>query len=295
MILKKFFYQNLENILPGQKIPNTENIKIDLDIFFEPLNLNGLKEMHKYSVDDRFYQFLEYDTFKTINDTKKYIKKLQKRMAGNGTIKKYIYWFVRRKKDNLLIGTANLADINFERRSAEIGFGVSPDLWGQNYTLQIIEILKHYCFEVLSLNRIFGKTFVNNIGAINIIKSLGMRQEGLAKEFYCKNGLYIDAFLYSTLKKDYFKTDKDKYVSLNKKKNIKINQIIQIARSALNNKKINERSSMKNTSNWDSLSHVSIISKISKQIGIKFLSKEVVQATSIKRIYKILRKKFVNE
>ena len=142
-------------------------------------------------------------------------------MAGDKFKKKSMYWFVRRKKDNLLIGTAALNDINFERKSAEIGYGISPDLWGNVYALQIIETLKHYCFEVLALNRIFGKTFIDNKKVINLTKSLSFKKEGVAKEFYFKNYKYIDAYLYSLIKKDYLEIDK----AINNKKNIKKIQI----------------------------------------------------------------------
>ena len=242
--------------------------------------------MHDYSTDDRLYEFLEYDSFKTLQDTRSYIKKLQNRMAEDKFKKKAMYWFVRRKKDNLLIGTAALNDINFERKSAEIGYGISPHLWGNVYTLQIIETLKHYCFEVLALNRISGKTFIDNKRVIKLIKSLSFKKEGVAKEFYFKNNKYIDAYLYALIKKDYLRIDK----TINKKKILKKNQIIKIVRSVLKRKEINEKSTMQNTSNWDSLNHVMIVSQIIKKTGINILPRQVAEITSIQNIFKILNK-----
>lgn len=287
---QKNFYKRLKENVPGQKISGIHDIKINLEIFFEPLNLKGLKEMHDYSIDDRLYEFLEYDSFKTLQDTRNYIKKLQNRMAENKFKKKAMYWFVRRKKDNLLIGTAALSDINFERKSAEIGYGISPDLWGNVFALQIIETLKHYCFEVLALNRICGKTFIDNKKVINLTKSLSFKKEGIAKEFYFKNYKYIDAYLYSLIKKDYLEIDKAINNKKNIKKNIKKNQIIKIVRSVLKKKEINEQSTIQNTSNWDSLNHVMIISQIIKKTGISILPRQVAEATSIKNICEILEK-----
>ena len=235
MNTKKTFYKKLKENVPGQKILGIHNIKINLEVFFEPLSLKGLKEMHEYSTDERLYEFLEYDSFKTLEDTKNYIKKLQNRMAGDNFKKKSIYWFVRRKKDNLLIGTAALNDINFERSSAEIGYGIAPNLWGNAYTLQIVEALKHYCYEVLELNRICGKTFINNKKVINLIKSLNFKKEGTAREFYFKNSKFIDAYLYSMIRKDYFEINK--VPNIKTKKNIKKNHIIKIVRSILKKKK----------------------------------------------------------
>ena len=114
------------------------------EIYFELISMSSLDEMHEYSVKEEFYEYFEFNPFKSKADTEKYLKKLINRTKVVDVDIEAMYWFVRRKKDNLLIGTAALSDINFERKSAEIGYGISPDLWGNVFALQIIETLKHY-------------------------------------------------------------------------------------------------------------------------------------------------------
>ena len=72
------------------------------------------------------------------------------------------YWFVRNKKNNNLIGTAGLLNLDYDRSSVEWGFGIDPNLWGLGYILEIEETLKHFVFEVLKVNRLYGKTMINN-------------------------------------------------------------------------------------------------------------------------------------
>ena len=106
------------------------------ELFFEYLSLDGLEEMHQYSKDERLYEFFEFEPFKQISETKEYIQKLLQRMSGQFGEKSTKYWFVRRRSDNRLVGTATLVNLNYTRQSIEWGYGVDPELWGNGYVLK---------------------------------------------------------------------------------------------------------------------------------------------------------------
>ena len=48
-----------------------------------------------------------------------------------------------------------------------------------------------------------------------------------------------------------------------------------------------------NFNKWDSLEHIKFILKIEKKFKCKFLVKEIIESTSIKKIIKILNKKYI--
>ena len=79
--------------------------------------MSGLEEMHSYSMDKRLYEYFEYEPFKTIDDTRNYLKKLISIEGNKSDGRKAICWFVRRYKDNKMIGTARLVNINYSRQS----------------------------------------------------------------------------------------------------------------------------------------------------------------------------------
>ena len=49
----------LDTIVPGHESLNDE-------IYFEPLSMSGLKEMHEYSIDKRLYEFLSLNHLKQL-------------------------------------------------------------------------------------------------------------------------------------------------------------------------------------------------------------------------------------
>jgi [ribosomal protein S5]-alanine N-acetyltransferase len=271
----------LETILPGSDI-------LDSDIYFQPLSMSGLEEMHEYSIDKRLYEFFEFKPFETIGETENYIKKLLKRMSISSNEKNAMYWFVRRKIDNKLIGTANFVNINYSRKSLEWGYGIDPKLWGKGYILKIQECLKKYVFATLDFNRLHGVTMISNERTISSILSCGMKKEGLLRDYYFKNGNYIDGWSYSMLKSDYLEN-----TIVKEKKDIQFDQsqIIEFISTIITEEKIDIDSDMDNTYSWDSMTHLYLLTKISEETGLVFSAREIANANSVKSIISIIQKR----
>ena len=193
MLSKNNLIDKFSNILP--------KIESESVIYFEHFSMDGLEEMHQYSIDERLYEFFEFDPFKKIDDTKAYIKKILQRMSDQSDEKNAMYWFVRRKSDDRLVGSAGLTNLNYARQSIEWGYGIDPALWGYGYVLKIQEALKKFTFEVLDLNRLNGITMAKNERTIQSLLVCGMVHEGVLRDFYCKNGIYYDGWQYGMVSK----------------------------------------------------------------------------------------------
>jgi [ribosomal protein S5]-alanine N-acetyltransferase len=272
MLNKNNFLHKFSNILP--------NIEADIDVYFKHLSMDGLEEMHQYSIDERLYEFFEFDAFKEIDDTKAYIEKLLQRMSQQSDEKKAMYWFVYRKSDNRLVGSAALVNLNYNRQSIEWGYGIDPELWGNGYVLQIQEILKYFVFEVLELNRLGGITMAANERTIQSVLAANLKHEGILRDFYCKNGTYYDGWQYGMVAKDYYEKNSSSSASSD------INKIINVISSVLIAEEITAESGMENTSSWDSLNHMEIIIALKEKLSIEFKPGEIYLATSVKKILK---------
>ncbi len=281
MLSREELFSRLASVVPGAQADSDGASATELDIYFEPLSMSGLEEMHRYSIDPRLYEFFEFDPFDTIEKTRAYIEKLEQRMSGDPLNKTSMYWFVRRKSDSYLIGTATLVYLNYDRQSIEWGYGVDPELWGHGYILQIEEVLKYYVFEVLQLNRLYGTTMTTNERAITSLLSTGMKYEGTLRQYYCKQGVYVDGWHYAMLHQDYLSS---KTQAVNSTQPCSVGDVIAIIRSVLTEAEITPESTMKTIQSWDSLSHMSIMIAISTKLGIKLSPAQITSATSVKAI-----------
>lgn len=285
---KKEFYKRFAEIIPGEAVPGISLEKLETDIYFEHFSITGLQEMHKYSVDERLYEFFEFKAFTSIEETKAYLEKLMGRMSGSVEERTTMYWFVRRKADNHLIGTAGLGGLNYGRKSVEWGYGVDPELWGNGYILQIQEILKQYAFEVLELNRLDGVTMIHNERTISSLLAAGMKHEGTLRDFYCKDEVFYDGWKYAMLRKDYLEETNQSSVDGSVYTQ---NDVINIISSVLDEEEITEDSTMFNTASWDSLNHMSIMVALFEKTKISLSPIQISNATSVPSITQLLNGK----
>jgi ribosomal-protein-alanine N-acetyltransferase len=287
MIDNNEFYRRFDEIIPGAMQSKDTPMDSGSDIYFERLSMSGLEEMHRYSADERLYEFFEFDSFNTVEKTKTYIEKLLQRMSGDVQGRTAMYWFVRRRIDGYLVGTACLVELNYARKSIEWGYGVDPEQWGSGFILQIQECLKHYAFETLELNRLHGITMVQNHRTISSLLAAGMRHEGTLRDFYCKNGVYHDAWQYAMLKRDYFDAPRKHSII---ERRFTIEDVIEVVSSVLTEEIVTFDTSMSNSLSWDSFSHMSIMIALSEKMGISLSPAEVTLATSVKAIVSLISK-----
>ena len=279
MLTKSEFFTKFTTVLPGSDSSSSS-------IYFTPIRMDSLEEMHSYSVKEQFYEYFEFAHFQDIKETESYIEKLLERMTGDEDSRVTTYWFVRRKSDDMLIGSAGLIDLNFGRQSIEWGYGIDPDLWGQGYILQIQEALKEYVFNILELNRIHGVTMSNNLRTIESITAAGMTHEGIAKEHYCKEGKFIDGWRYGMTRSMYGSHKPISGKTLNGSD--RISSIVRLVASVFPEEQITEESSMFDTDSWDSLGHMQVIIALKEEMNIELSPFHIAEATSIESIASII-------
>ena len=290
VLTKNDFCTRLSTVCPSCEVTGSEYASYDFDIYFEKLSMAGLEEMHRYSKNDRLYEFFEFDSFDTIEKTRTYIEKLEQRMSGDILSRTANYWFVRRKEDKYLVGTAGLLSANYDRQSVEWGYGIDPDLWGNGYVLQIEEMLKQYVFEVLKLNRLYGTTMITNHRTIESLLASGMKHEGTLRQFYCKNGVFVDAWQYAMLREEYKMSREHLRSTLNQ---YSVEDVIEIIKSVLIGEEITPNTTVRNSLGWDSLNHMSIIIAVKEKTGISLSPSEMMRADSVQNLTSILSQRVV--
>ena len=164
----------------------------------EPISIAYLPDFHEYSLKPELYKYLEFDPFTTLEQSKKYLQKLLAR--SNSSLCQY--WFIRLPEEDKVVGSIGLHSLNVNRKSVEIGYGISPDYWGRGIFTSAANILIDHCFLSLRLRRISAVTHSENLGSIKGLSKLGFNQEGRLCDYYCDtSGNWSDAILLALLNK----------------------------------------------------------------------------------------------
>lgn len=101
-----------------------------------------------------------------------------------------------------LIGAIGL-EIDQQHERAELGYWIGKPYWGQGYCTEAAEVVLHYGFEMLGLNRIQARHLARNPASGRVMQKIGMRYEGYLRQHVIKWGSFEDIELYAVLKGEY--------------------------------------------------------------------------------------------
>lgn len=111
---------------------------------------------------------------------------------------------VASKKDNQLVGAVGLKDIDHIYQTAELYIiKIDPQEQGKGYGTEATQLMLHYGFMELNLNRIQTLNVEENVPGWKIEEKLGFRLEGVKREAFFRNGRPYNIRIYSLLRREY--------------------------------------------------------------------------------------------
>lgn len=173
-------------------------------IYLSPLSKNDITEKYINWLNDKeVCKDNSHATFpNTRSKTFAYIDSLEKSRDE-------VAFAIRWKKNDEHIGNAAIQKIDRVNRSAELAILIGDkNYWGKGIASEVYEMLIEYGFNTLNLNRISSGQTLDNIGMLKVCEKSGMKKEGVLRQVMYKNGKYLDAGIYSILKKDFERTRK---------------------------------------------------------------------------------------
>jgi RimJ/RimL family protein N-acetyltransferase len=69
----------------------------------------------------------------------------------------------------------NLHNIDENENSAEIGYWIAKDCWGNNYATEAVSALLNYCFKNLKLSVVYGMCHNKNKASVRVMEKCGMK------------------------------------------------------------------------------------------------------------------------
>jgi len=102
-----------------------------------------------------------------------------------------------------IIGGCRIGVSSLARGTADIGYCLHRDYWGQGYATEVAQALLSFGFERLGLHRISATCHVDNGTSARVLEKVGMHREGCLREEMWIGGHWHDSFLYAILDHEY--------------------------------------------------------------------------------------------
>lgn len=101
------------------------------------------------------------------------------------------------------IGFVRLDEIDHVNKSVRIGGDIHPKYRGRGFGVQMYNLLFKYCFDELSMNRLWLFVLDFNKPARNLYIKMGMKEEGCQRQAIYRNGKYHDYIMMSLLRSEW--------------------------------------------------------------------------------------------
>lgn len=105
-------------------------------------------------------------------------------------------------EEGKLVGVAGFTSIDHFNKRAEFSLYVNPKRHGMTLGQNALRVLLGHGFGNLGFNVIYGETFDGNPAA-KLFEKIGLVKEGTRRQFYWKDGNYVDAHLYSLTRNEW--------------------------------------------------------------------------------------------
>ncbi|RHW41168.1 N-acetyltransferase [Neobacillus notoginsengisoli] len=117
--------------------------------------------------------------------------------------KKVAPWAIEFKENGRMIGTIDFVWWQPRHHSAEIGYVIAPEYWGQGLMTEAASAIIKLGFEKMELVRIQAKCFVENFGSARVMEKARMSFEGINRKAMYIKGKHRDLKTYSILKEEF--------------------------------------------------------------------------------------------
>ncbi len=107
------------------------------------------------------------------------------------------------RRSGELIGGCGLDQIRLDHRNAHVGYWIARPHWGKGYASEAASTLISAGFRELGLHRIHTGVYPDNPRSMGVLRRLGFRTEGRARQHGFVDGRYRDLILYGLVRGEF--------------------------------------------------------------------------------------------
>lgn len=114
----------------------------------------------------------------------------------------HLTWVITEKESNHIIGDCSFYHFSRQHNRVEIAYKVNSIFKDIDYMSEAIQAIINYGFDVLCLQRIEAYINADDQYSINLLAQIGMKSEGILRDYYSVKGKYRAAEVLSLIKTD---------------------------------------------------------------------------------------------
>ena len=168
-------------------------------LILRAVDIGDLKDIFAYASDEEVTRFLRWGPHRSLESTESHIMEIlrQYKEGMDGP------WALEYKETGSVVGSIHLMAISVQHSKVEIGFVLSKSYWNRGLMSEALTRVLEFSFERVGLNRIEGFCVVDNHAGLKVMERVGMKKEGVLREYLYQKGAWRDFAVYAILRRDY--------------------------------------------------------------------------------------------
>lgn len=166
------------------------------------LELSDLYDFHIYRSNPDVTKYQGFDVM-TLKQVEEFI--INNSTKHFGEAGEWVQYGIENSNTKKLIGDCAIKLNQHDTRLAEIGITVSHLEQKKGYAKETLYGMLNFLFEKKEIHRVIGIVDAENIASINLLKSIGFRQEGHFVENIFFKGKWGSEFQFAMLKREWHK------------------------------------------------------------------------------------------
>ncbi|MCF8247610.1 MAG: GNAT family N-acetyltransferase [Saprospiraceae bacterium] len=178
-----------------------QKLRIDTErLQIRNLKTADLADFHFYRSNPEVTKYQGFDVF-TLEQAADFINgQLDKAFGEAG---EWVQYAIEKKSTGKLIGDCAIKLDQHDIRIAEIGITISHAEQQKGYAKEALIAILNFLFGIDDFHRVTERVDADNIASINLMKSIGFRQEGHFIENLFFKGKWGSEFQYAMLRKEW--------------------------------------------------------------------------------------------
>ncbi len=182
-----------EDLFKNLPVLETDRLKL------RKLTMRDAGDVFEYASVPEVSRYVSWEPHRTIADTKSFLKHLLFQYEKGIPTS----WGIVLKENEKLIGTGGFLWWSLDNSKAEIGYVVSNQYWNKGYASETLNRILQFGFEILQLERIEARCFVENTASERVMQKCGMKLEGILRSSMYLKGAFRNFKLYSILRNEF--------------------------------------------------------------------------------------------
>lgn len=167
-------------------------------LLLRELRPEDAEAIYRLYSDDEVTRYYDLDTFSSRRQALDLINRQLLRFRKGEAIR----WGIASRENDIVIGTVGYV-VEKSNAQAGLGYDLAKPYWRRGIMTEALQIVIHYGFSSLRLNRIQALVIPGNVASIRLLEKLGFHEEGLLREYGFFKGRFHDLHCFSLLKREY--------------------------------------------------------------------------------------------